>query len=131
MINFCDNVIIPCNTFQKYIRQKESNRRIVGEGGVGRAPLVNKDIQKVIVHVLTRCDRANKGKSPSEAISLVQEVVPELSRRQASQILHRTILKTPEAQKLLKPRPLKAQATTTKTCAITIEQQYRWHLANC
>ena len=127
MVHFCAHAIIPYNTFQKYVRQKDSDRRAVGEGGVGRLPLVKKSIQKVIVHVLARCDRANKGKSPSEAVSLVQEVAPELSRKQASQILHRTILNNPEAQKLLKPRPLEAQVTTTKRCAITIEQQYRWH----
>ena len=52
---FCACVAIPYNTFQKYVRSKLSTRRAVGKG-VGTVPLINTDVQKVIVHVLTRYD---------------------------------------------------------------------------
>jgi hypothetical protein len=88
---FSFEVGIPYNTFKKYVSKDGLKRREVGKS-VGNPSKVSLDTQNVIVDTLARYDRANKGKSPEEAIDLVCGVAPDLSRKQCSQILHRTII---------------------------------------
>ena len=73
---------------------------------------------------MSQYERANNGKSPEEAIDLVCGLAPDLSRKQCSQILPRTII--PGNPDKLKPNAMKAQATM-KRSAITVVQQFRWH----
>lgn len=124
LTKFACKVGIPYNTFKKYVSKDHSKRREVGKA-MGNPSKITQDIQDVIVDTLSRYDRANNGKSPEEAIDLVCGLAPHLSRKQCSQILHRTII--PGNPDKLKPHAMKAQATTTKRSAITVAQQFRWH----
>ena len=80
--------------------------------------------QMFVADVLVRRDRGNKGSNKSEAINLVQDLLPHPSRIQAGQYFTTTII--PKHHTVLKSRTVKAQATTTKRSAITVEQQFRW-----
>uniref|UniRef100_A0A7S2XM23 Uncharacterized protein n=1 Tax=Attheya septentrionalis TaxID=420275 RepID=A0A7S2XM23_9STRA len=91
---------------------------------MGRPSVVDPKVQAFVADVITRHDRGNDGKTQSESIDLVQQVVPALDRKQAAQVFKRTIL--PHFSHLLKQNPQKAQATTTKRSAITVQQQFRW-----
>jgi hypothetical protein len=75
---------------------------------------------------MARKDRANDGANPSEAIDLVQEFAPSLSREQSRRDLNRTLI--PHHPEQVKLKPVVARATTTKCSAITLAQQFRWHV---
>jgi hypothetical protein len=86
--------------------------------------VVTKQDQEFLADVLARKDRAKDGVKPCEAIDLIQDVNPTLSRNQARRHLTRTLI--PLHPGKLKPKPAVAQATTTKHTGITLTQQYRW-----
>ena len=120
---FAGVIGIPYNTFQKYSRSKVDNRRDTGQS-VGKISLITKENQGFVADVLARKDRGNDGSNREEAIDLVHDLLPHLNRRQARQSFTRTLL--PNHPTVLKPKTVKAQATTTKRSAITVEQQFRW-----
>lgn len=117
---------IPYSTLKKYVCGDDTTRRSVGMSA-GRKPLVDETKQNFLKDTLIRHDRGNDGKSPSETIDVIQELVPGLDRKQAAQAFHRTIRPKISGAGGIKPRPVKSQGTTTKRSAITISQQYRWH----
>ena len=121
---FCNVVEIPYNTFKQYVCSNKDKRRVVGDS-VGRQPLLRKDQQDFVADVLARRDRGNDGAAPSEAIELVIELMPELTVAQATRHFNRTLL--PNHSDQLKQHKVKAQATTTRRSAITVEQQFRWN----
>jgi hypothetical protein len=116
---------MPYETFKKYVAKDSSKRRVCGES-VGRAPLVGKEDQRFLADAMARKDRANDGANPSEAIDLLQELTPSLSREQSRRHLNRTLI--PHHPEQIKLKPVVAQATTTKRSAITLAQQFRWHV---
>jgi hypothetical protein len=84
---------------------------------------MKKQEQRFLADVMARKDRANDGANPSEAIDLVQELAPSLSREQSRRHLNRTLI--PHHPEQVKLKPVVAQATTTKRSAITLAQQFR------
>ena len=58
---------------------------------------------------------------------MVQEMKPQLTRRQASNQLDRRILPIEHAKGKLKKGTVKAQATSTERSAITFDSQKRWY----
>jgi hypothetical protein len=116
---------IPYETFKKYVAKDSNKRRVCGES-VGRAPLLGKEDQRFLVEVMARKDPANDGANPSEAIDLLQELAPSLSREQSRRHLKRTLI--PHHPEQVKRKPVVAQATTTKRSAVTLAQKFRWHV---
>jgi hypothetical protein len=104
---------------QKVVTKDSSKRRVCGES-VGRAPLVGKEDQLFLADVMARKDRANDGANPSEAINLLQELAPSLSREQSRRHLKRTLI--PHHPEQVKLKPVVTQATTTKRSPITLAQ---------
>ena len=91
-------------------------------------PLLDGSQQKFVVDTMIQYDRANDGKSPKEMIDMVLEVNSDLSRKQASQTINWTIRPKATGKGGIKPKPVKAQAMTTKRSVITVKQQFRWHM---
>ena len=118
-------ISIPYNTLQTYVTKNDEARRTIG-ASVGMKPLLDRDTQICASNILVWLDRANSGMDPAQYVDLVQELNPELYRKQSSQSFNRTLLKN--HPNVLKPKPKVAKATTTKRCAITLPQQYRWQL---
>ena len=88
---FAGVIGIPYNTFQKYSRDKVYNRRDTGKS-VGGNSLLSTENRSFVADVLARRDRGNEGSKKSEAIDLVQDILPHLNRRQAGQYFNRTLL---------------------------------------
>jgi hypothetical protein len=121
------NVVgIPYNALKKYVSADVSKRRVIGRKGVGRQPIVPKKDQHFVADVLAQKDRGNDGATPSEALDMINDLHPELSREQMVRDHFRNTLK-PNHPHLLKLKSAVAQATTTKRTAITVTQQYRWY----
>jgi hypothetical protein len=120
---YAHSVAIPYHTLYKYINDDKSKRRSLG-ASVGRQRIVPVETSELLAQCAARADRGNDGKSRKEMIDLLQDVQPELSREQAANTWDRTL--KDERNKYLKPKLMRAQATTTKRSAITVEQQYRW-----
>jgi hypothetical protein len=59
---------------------------------------------------------------------MIQELQPGMNRKQANQSFHRTIRPKFVGTGGIKPKEVKAQATMTKRSAITVKQQFRWHM---
>jgi hypothetical protein len=116
-------VEIPYNTFQKYLRGKEDSRIIIWYA-LGRPRLITKEDAPFVVDVLARKDRANEGLSMAEALSMIQDVLPKLSREQVYNSFKRKILA--KNKSVLKAKPVVAQSTTTKRSGITVGQKFRW-----
>jgi hypothetical protein len=124
----CSNVVgIPCDTLKKRVTKDGGKRRSLGRP-VGRRPLIAQEEQQFLADVFARKDRGNDSATPAEAVDHVIELAPELARNQARLHLNRTLLKNHPDQ--VKPKPRVAQATTTKRSAITVEQQFRWHVTH-
>ena len=79
----------------------------------------------MIVYIFSCYDRSNNGKIPKETMYLVCSLAPDLSRKQCSYILHRTII--PGNPDKLKTNAMKYQAMKTKWSAITFAQHFFWY----
>jgi hypothetical protein len=121
--SFAAMVGIPAGTFSNYVTLTEEKARVVGSG-VGRASQVDGETQQFLVDALRKYDRGNDGRTRAEGIDMLQELKPELSRKQASNAWSNNIMKNYRKEIT---GVVKAQATTVKRSAITVEQQYRWH----
>jgi hypothetical protein len=122
---FANKVDIPADTFYKYI--KPNNPRQVGDGSRGKKRLMTTDEIKFTGCILARQDRVNDGLSTKEALDLVQEMIPDITRKAARNAMYRNILPLNHALGVLKRTTQKVQATTTDRTNINIPQQYRWH----
>ena len=124
---FAAKVGIPYKTLKPYVCQDVSKRKQVGSGvgGSGKS-LVNEDTSQFMSDVLRRRDRANDGCTRPEAVTMLQELQPELTRAQACRQFDRHV--RPNHKDVL-TNIVKAESTTSKRCAITVPQQWRWHQA--
>ena len=120
---YCKQFDIPVKTFRHYVCGPVEKRRVLGSS-VGRKPMISKEDQGFVCDVLARADRGNEGKNRKEAIDLIQDLAPELSRKQASRALTVHIL---EKENNVKKNIIKSQASTTSRSSITVDQQFRWH----
>ena len=114
---------IPYTTFQTHITSVDGKRIKLGSG-VGKKPLLDSQSNDIIVDVLVRKDRVNQGVGVSGALDLLEEMHPDLTRKQLDQAFRRTV-RPAFSERLTKP--VEPQATTTKRTAITVPQQWRWH----
>ena len=90
MWEFSKRVGIPSSTMHTYAHANESQQWRLGSSA-GKPPLVKEETAQFAVDVLRRRDRGNDGMTNSEAIDMVHDLMPSLSRQQASQGFHRTI----------------------------------------
>ena len=116
---------IPYATLQQHLTGNAGKRVKLGDG-VGPKPLLSSKSQEVIVDALVRKDRANEGLSVAGALDIIEEIHPELKRKQIDQAFRRTLR---PAFRLRLTKPVAVQATTTKWTAITVQQHWRWHQA--
>ena len=86
---------------------------------------MRKDQQSFLAYALARKDRVNEGASPSEAIEYIRELNPYLSFIQENRHFNRTLV--PGHPDKLKNHKVKAQKTTTRRSAITVDQHFLWH----
>jgi len=126
---FAGLVDIPYNTLYKYIQPNEVTRRILGNGDRGPPKLLDPGDVQFIGETLARADRCNDGASRKEGTDLVMTAAPNISREQARRQLSRRVIPESHAAGILKGKVRKIQATTSDRIAISLPQQYRWHIA--
>ena len=114
---------IPYHTLRAYICPNKGKRRVLGKAA-GRTSAIDNESNQFVVDVVRRKDRANEGMNRREIGDLLQDLAPHLSAKQA-------VRKVDSIRQLHKSELtgiVSAQASTTKRTAITVEQQYRWHM---
>jgi hypothetical protein len=79
--------------------------------------------------VLARADRENDGLSSKEAVDMIQELQPDLTREGAQKQIHCYVLPVNSQLLVLKKCKQKVQATNSDWTNINTAQQYRWHRA--
>ena len=124
---YARRVMIPYDTLYAYLHPNVALRRPLGSKA-GKPSLVHVDAQQFCVDVLVRRDRGNDGLNNREAVDLVHDLAPELTRNQARDVFRKTI--RPSNKDTL-TNIVKAQASTTKRSGITVPQQFRWHKVLC
>ena len=122
--SFAKCVGIPNSVLHKYMHADLTKRTTLGSHA-GRPSLLKPLVQSFVVDVLQRRDRGNEGLTNQDAASMIVDLEPALTTKQASEILRRSI--RPKFSDVL-TNIIKAQASTTKRSAITVAQQYRWHM---
>lgn len=124
---FANKVGIAPDTFYKYIKAK--NPRQLGDGYRGKKKLMTEDEIKFAGCVLARADRGNDGLSSKEAVDMIQELIPNVSRETARRQMQRYVLPLNAAIGVLKKSLQLVQGTTSDRTNINLAQQYRWHRA--
>jgi len=76
---FCNLHGILLKTFRKYATGKKKNRRVVG-CKVGKPASLVKDEMDFVGNIIVRADRGNEGKNRAEAVDLIQELKPDITR---------------------------------------------------
>ena len=107
---FARRVAIPMTTMHRYAGPDASRRQALGSSA-GHPSLVARDTQQALADVLRRYDRGNDGKNQRQAVDMLQDLVPALSREQARNVFRKTI--RPSYKDVL-TNVVKAQASTTK-----------------
>ena len=120
---FAEVNCIPFTTFQTHITPVDGKRIKLGSGA-GKKPLLDSQSDDIIVDVLVRRDRVNQGVGVDGALDILEEMCPDLTRKQLDRSLRRTVL--PAFYDRL-TKPVVPQATTTKRTTITVPQQWHWH----
>eukprot|EP00978_Attheya_sp_CCMP212_P031046 scaffold116016_cov35-Attheya_sp.AAC.1 len=112
-LNVFANVVgISYDSFKKYVCSSSAkSKRELGKQG-GKRSLLDANSQRFIADVITRQDRGNDGKSTNKSIDIVMNMNPQISRKQAADVINRTI--QPNNKDLLTQNNVTAQATTTK-----------------
>lgn len=77
-----------------------------------------------VIDVIRRADRANKGKTPEELYSIIQELELGLTRHQAADHYRKTLK---PSNKDLITGAVKAQKTTTERSSAEVAGMRRWH----
>ena len=90
--SFAEMVGIPFGTVSNYVTGSMDKRRKLG-ASVGRTGLLEKNEETFVVEVLRRADRGNDGKSRREGLDVIQELRPDLTRKQAQNIWDNVIMK--------------------------------------
>ena len=125
LLRYAKLVDIPYNTLFAYAKMDTSSRKQLGISA-GKQPLFNKEDQQFAVDVVRRHDRGNDGLCKRRAIDVLHDMKPDVKRSAVRNSFDRTI--RPHHADVL-TGIVKANPTTVKRTAITVPQQYRWHLA--
>ena len=120
--HYCGRVEVPYNTLRMYVCSDPGKRRKLGVRP-GIKALLDDNVTRFTVDMLRAKDRANDGMNRRQAIDMIQDLRPELSRRQLELAFDRRI--RPDNKDVL-TGIIKAQASTVKRSQITVAQQYRW-----
>jgi len=79
--------------------------------------------------VLACADQENDGLSSKEAVDMIQELVPNITREGARRQIIRYVLPVNAQASVLKRSAQKVQATNSDRMNKNVAQQYRWHRA--
>jgi hypothetical protein len=115
---------IPFETLKKYCDKDTKARRALGTH-VGKHPLFVAEEEQFVVDVIRRHDRGNDGFFKRQCVDTLHDLRPELNRKAVTQYFDRTL--RPQHKEEL-TGIIKANPTTVKRTAITVAQQYRWHM---
>ena len=125
LLRFCQLVDIPYGTLSAYVCKDLGKRKVLGSS-VGRAQSLDRDTTQFVVDVLRRQDRGNAGLNRRESIDMIGDLKPGLTRRQAAWAFDNAV-RGKHKDELT--GIIKANASTEKRSAITVQQQFRWHSA--
>jgi hypothetical protein len=123
---FAKSYGIPPQTFYKYV--KPNNPQVLGDGNHGLKKWMTNDNVQYAGCVLAHADQENDGLSSKEAVYMIQELQPDLTRVAAQKQIQRYVLPMNSKLSLLKKYKQKVQATTSDRLNVNAAQQYRWHL---
>ena len=107
----------------KKVIERRMNGSVAMDASTGPKPLLAKGKQQVVVDTMRRYDRANNGQSAARAASLVQELNPNLTRKQAVN----AFAHLRKRNKDVLTGDVKAQQSTSKRSEVTVAGQYIWH----
>ena len=110
-------------TFGKYVCDKLEDRTPIGAAPGRKSIVADEECEFLTQHAI-RADRANDGNTTTEVIDNLCRMKPEMKREQAKNYVTRTWKKKTVGR--IKPRPVKAQKTTSRRSQCTVAQQYRW-----
>ena len=109
------------------IDKKVMERRMKGSVAMGASagpkPKLSKEKQQVVVDTMRRYDRANNGQSAAKAASLIQELNPKLTRKQATN----GFAYIRKQNKDVLTGDVLAQQSTSKRSEVTVSAQQYWH----
>ena len=91
----------------------------------GKPALISYEKQGFISEVIVRADRANEGMTSLAIFDMIEALFPELKHKQIRDAFKN--LKRSKRNRGRLTSTVKAQKSTTKRSAITVEQQFRWH----
>jgi hypothetical protein len=127
MLRICKKIWNSLPNIYKYI--KPTNPRILGDGSCGKKKWFTNDNAKFFGCVLARADQENDGLSSKEAVDMIQELQPDLTRVGAQRQIQRYVLPVNSQLLVLEKCKRKVQATTSNRTNINTAQQYHWHRA--
>jgi hypothetical protein len=108
---FTNKLGIPPQTFYKYICTE--NRRILGDGSCGKKKwMMNGDVLFAGC-MLAHADQKNDGLSSKEALDMIQELTPDITREAPRRQIIRHVLPMNSKASVLKKSAQKVQATTS------------------
>lgn len=110
-------------SFTRRVRD-DPKKRLAVDAKAGRKSLLSSNAAEFLVQHTILADRANNGFAPADVVENLLEMQPQIAPEQARNYVKRTFKKMAKGR--LKPRPVKAQKTTSKRSQITAAQQYRW-----
>jgi len=114
---FANKLGIPPQTFYKYICT--DNSRILGDGSRGKKKWMTMDdvLFAGCVH-----EQENDGLSSKEAVDMIQELAPDITRLAAHRQIIRYVLPVNSAASVLKKSAQKVQATTSDRTIINVNE---------
>ena len=124
---YANRVGIPRDSIYRYIHPDPKKRKLLGDGSRGKAKIMTNDDVGFVGQALARLDRGNDGASLKEALDILQELKPKITRTAARDQLRKVVLPENARDNVLKSKPQKVQATTSDRTNINVAQQYRWH----
>ena len=124
---FANKLWIPPQTFYKYICTE--NHRILGDGSRGKKKWMTNNDVLFAGCVLACVDQINDGLLSKEAVNIIQELQPDITRKGARKQIIRYVLPVNATASVLKKTAQKIQATASDRRNINVAQQCCWHCA--
>jgi hypothetical protein len=102
---------IPPQTFYKYVRP--NNPRILGDGSHGKKKWMTNDDVAFVGCVLACADQETNGLSSKEAVDMIQELKPDITRVAAQKQIQHYVLPMNSKMSVLKKCTQKLQTTNS------------------
>ena len=106
-----------------YARPDKSKIHAMGDQQ-GNPSLISQHSYEFLCRIAQRSGRANEGLNPRQLQDNMQRLNPDLSLKQAKNHYHRTFKKAHIGK--LKPKAVKAQATSHRRSQCNVSQHFRW-----